>query len=73
MGSYEDLKAKGTKITAEDIEGADMNTLWKLAVYYAKWLAEDPGFNRLRKVMEMIQKEIDRRYLIQDEYLREGG
>ena len=70
MGSFEELKAKGTKIKAEDLQSVDMDTLWKAAGYYSKWLIEDPEFERLRKVHKMIIKEINRRYLAQDEYLR---
>lgn len=70
VGRYEELKGKGTKIEAADLESVDINTLWKLAAYYSEWLIEDPDFNRLRKVYKMIQKEIDKRYLIQDDYLR---
>lgn len=70
MGRYEDLKAKGTKITAEDLKSVDMNTLWKLAEYYCNWAVEDPGFNRLRKVTKMICNEIEARYQKEDEYLR---
>lgn len=70
MGSFEEIKAKGTKVTAEDLAAVDFKTLWKAAVYYGKWAAEDPGFIRLQNVMRMIRKEIDKRYEAEDEHRR---
>ena len=70
MGSFEEIKAKGTKVTDKDLEALDIKALWKAAEYYAKWAAEDPGFIRLQKVLKMIQMELDKRYEAQDERRR---
>lgn len=70
MGSFEEIRAKGTKVTDKDLEALDIKSLWKAAEYYSKWSAEDPGFIRLRKVVRMIQKELEKRYEAQDERRR---
>ena len=72
MGKFEEIRAKGTKITAEDLKGLDINNLWKAAEYYCKWSVEDPEFMRLRKVTRMIKREIEDRYFIEDEILKGG-